>query len=133
MKRILSIMILAVVAVSFSSCQGISGSQGESDKGKLTNAKVQKALDKALAQVKQSGTVTVQGVRETPLDNSAKVTVQFDQFRYDSRPFGFGGVKEYTGIGSAVLSHYTDGRWVITTIHIPEFGSTPMDTNVEVE
>lgn len=101
-------------------------------KGDLTKEKAQRVLDRwkddfavqgiqpnrpvtTSADVGQSDTdLVVQGVREIPQENSAKVDLTFNNFEY-------GGAKyTYSGSGVATFSRYNDGRWVLTKVETPQ-------------
>ena len=107
----------------------------------LTGSQVEIAVAEMLSGYRLSGSVKVRGVREIPPENSAVADLQFESFEY---PVSFeGGLMEarkfkppkpsgsaipppsemfpprkvtYSKDGRAVLSKYTDGRWVLKSV-----------------
>ncbi len=107
----------------------------------LTSSQVEAAVAEMVSGYRLSGSVRVKGVREIPQENSAIADLQFESFEY---PVSFEGgllrVKDfkppkpsgsaipppeemfpprkvtYSKDGRAVLSKYTDGRWVLKSV-----------------
>ena len=105
----------------------------------LTAASVQAAVNQAVAWTQTGGSITVAGVRELPGQNEATADLQFNNFQYnadfmktprpkDERtpqgnpavvfipPSATRNFLNYSGPGLANMTHYTDGRWVLTRI-----------------
>jgi len=80
----------------------------------LSTANVQRAVDRLIADCncKTGGTITVIGVRETGGGN-AIADVQFQEFQ-DRLQNTLG--HNCTGMGQAEITHYTDGRTVLTKL-----------------
>lgn len=90
-------------------CQNTSNQSG-GDSGRLTKDKAQRALNKWIA---ARGEISVQGIQELPQQNAARVDVNFTHYRFNSMTFG---AEDHSGPGTAMFSHYTDGRWVLSTM-----------------
>lgn len=80
-----------------------------SNSGKLTTANAQAALEKWI-RTKNGGTVEVIGIQELPQENAAKADIKFTKLDYAR------GEEIYTGPGSAIFTHYSDGRWVLSRV-----------------
>jgi hypothetical protein len=98
------------------------------DSGKLTEANAQRALTRWISNY--SGTVIVEGIQEVPQENIARVSVRFSNFRFRTN---YQGERNYSGPGSAIFTHYNDGRWVLTNASTSQgFGSALWsDINIE--
>lgn len=77
------------------------------ESGKLTTEKAQNTLSRWV----KNGQVTVRGIQDAK-DNTAKADLMFTNFKYKVDGFD----KNYTGVGTAVFTHYNDGRWVLTGV-----------------
>lgn len=141
MKR-LSVFLLSIVIVLvmfFVACEnkqntGFSPSQkpAETAQSSLTNEKIERAIDKLFGSDKISGSVKVLGVQEIPAQNAARADIRFDNLNYTSRGAGITFHQPiYSGSGSATLSRYNDGRWVLNTVSIRPLetytGSIPIE------
>ena len=105
----------------------------------LTAASVQAAVNQAVAWTQTGGSVAVAGVREVPAQNEATADLQFNNFQYNADfmnipkpksertpagdpavvyipPSASRNISNYSGRGIASMTHYTDGRWVLTRI-----------------
>lgn len=108
----------------------------------LTNSQVETAVSEMLSGYRLSGSVRVSGIQEIPQNNSAVADLQFESFEY---PVSFeGGLLKakdfkvrkpsgaaipppeemfppkkvvYSKDGRAILSKYTDGRWVLKSVN----------------
>jgi hypothetical protein len=84
--------------------------------GTLTNACAQRALNKWVG----SGTVSgLLGVQEIPSQNSAQASFTIWNYHY------VGGLDKrtpltYSGSGTAIFSHFTDGRWVLSRVYLTD-------------
>lgn len=119
----LALMFVLITSGLLISCQ--KGRLLQSSTGKLTQAKVQTAVDKAFAGLKaqaaqrnyrfrETARAVVQGVQENPQNNSATANVA-----YIDAEFQVLGVLRQTvklNAGQAILTHYNDGRWVLTEL-----------------
>lgn len=106
-----------------SSSETASGSNS-SDSGKLTTAKAQEAVDKAITQIRSEynhgantildgGSASVQGIQELPQENAAQSDVTYNGI---TSQCGDGSIREPWKNGVAVFKHYNDGRWVLTKL-----------------
>jgi hypothetical protein len=125
-----------LIALSVFSVTGTCLGQATSP---LTAASVQAAVNQAVAWTQTGGSITVVGVREVPGQNAAAADLQFNNFQYNAdfmsvpkpkserTPAGNPAVVyippsasrnflNYSGQGVASMTHYTDGRWVLTRI-----------------
>lgn len=128
--------------------------------GQPTTDKVQRAVDKALDWTRKGGRAMVLGIQEIPRENAARADLRFDGFQYNANSYdlpisrdqktppepdirdpnwgqkmyqnraGQVHTETYTGQGTAILKHYTDGRWVLTGV---QFGFHGVDSNIEVK
>jgi len=76
--------------------------------------------------------VKVTGVQELPQENSAKAILMFEKAPINhSCP----GERIYSGPGEAIFSHFTDGRWVLSSISTSEQfnGFTWKNLNIDVK
>jgi hypothetical protein len=64
--------------------------------------------------VRRGGSVYVEGVQEN--GNAAEASVRFDNFQYLFNPGSGMGVQRFAGRGTAVLSKYNDGRWMLKRV-----------------
>lgn len=90
------------------------------DSGKLTNDKAQKTINEWISSNYKgrsspyrkllSGSAEVIGVQELPQQNSGKADVRFINLYFES----FGEL--ITCPGTAMFTHYNDGRWVLTSV-----------------
>lgn len=82
-----------------------------STSSKNSNASLEK--DKAQNALNQwagnSGKIEVIGVQEMPQQNMARADIKFVNFTHSS-------LNNYTGHGTAIFSHYNDGRWMLITV-----------------
>lgn len=123
-------LALFLMILIFASCgdrrQSVSSSSPSSgpSSGKLTTAKVQEAVDKAIAQIRSEynygvnrildgGNATVKGIQELPQDNAAQADVIYTNIVSQC---GSGTSREPWKNGVAVFKHYNDGRWVLTQL-----------------
>lgn len=111
------------------------------------NRAVNQALDWTR---KGGGPATVVGIREIPQENLAVADVRFDNFQFNANIYNIPTQKDevtppqpaadsptfnqqmaewpsrqrhvaqYTGTSQALLTHYNDGRWVLTKVNIGE-------------
>jgi hypothetical protein len=125
----------------------------------LSVEKVQVAVNKALDWTYKGGRATVLGIRELPQENAARVDVRFDDFQFNADSYGTPvgkdkktpaepdisdpkfyekmyqnragqiHVERYSGQGMATLTHYSDGRWVLTGV---QFGTNGTKANIEI-
>lgn len=122
---------------SFSPSSTTSTSDG------LTSSKVETAVNSMLNEWRLGGSVRVKGVQEVPNQNSAVADLQFDNFEYGvTNEGGLVKAKEfkpqqmpkdqsrlptmeemfpqrkavYSKDGKAILSRYTDGRWILKEV-----------------
>lgn len=115
----------------------------------LTTASVQAAVNQVVAWTQKGGSVTVLGVREIPVQNQATADLRFNNFQYNATgfthepraknettptgdyvpPSAERHVATYSGPGVATLTHYNDGRWVLTTI---DFDFKQLTSNVTI-
>lgn len=125
----------------------IINSATQPDSNKLTNAKVEDAVGKMTSNLRVGGSVVVDGIQELPQENAARADLRFNGFQYKSDMAGtpltndkqtpkkpeinspnfydemykYGTqqiqVKNYSGQGTAILKHYSDGRWVLKEVH----------------
>ncbi len=117
------------------------------ERGTLTNANVEAAINKLTNNLRIGGGLTVAGIQELPQENAARADIRFNSFQYKSDMAGtplskdkttpkkpdvnspnfyeemykYGTqqlqTKNYSGQGFAVLKHYNDGRWVLKELH----------------
>jgi hypothetical protein len=78
--------------------------------GKLTVEKAEEALNRWV----NDGQVSVRGIQDLPRDNAAQADITFTNFRFTLQ--NQVQQRNYSGPGTAVFTHYTDGRWVLTRI-----------------
>ena len=88
----------------------------------LTDSKVETAVNAMLADWRLGGNVRVKGIQELPQQNSASAdfkpkTMPQGQDRLPSMEEMFPQKKAvYSKDGKAILSRYTDGRWVLKEV-----------------
>ena len=117
---VVSLFVIGVIAVViiglYYSSRSKSPIQTAFDSGKLTTDKAQRALNTWVS----SGSVTVRGIQEVPTENAAVAQLSFSNLGYNLHDPLFGGEKSktYSGAGTAIFTHYNDGRWVLTKITI---------------
>lgn len=117
---VVSLFVIGVIAVViiglYFSSRSKSPIQTAFDSGKLTTDKAQRALNTWVS----SGSVTVRGIQEVPTENAAVAQLSFSNLSYNLHDPLFGGQKSkmYSGPGTAIFTHYNDGRWVLTKITI---------------
>ena len=117
------------------------------ERGTLTNASVETAINKLTNNLRIGGSLTVVGIQELPQDNAARADIRFNGFQYKSDMAGtplskdkstpkepdvkspnfydemykYGTqqvqTRNYSGQGFAVLKRYNDGRWVLKEVH----------------
>ena len=68
----------------------------------------------------KSGSESVRGIQEVASENAAVAQLSFSNLGYNLRDQILGGQrsKTYSGPGTAIFTHYNDGRWVLTKITI---------------
>ncbi len=126
---------------------------------RLSVEKVQAAVNKALDWTYKGGRATVLGIRELPQENAARADVRFDDFQFNADSYGMPvdknkktpaepdirdpkyyekmyqnragqiHVERYSGQGTATLTKYNDGRWVLTGV---QFGTNGTKANIEI-
>lgn len=84
--------------------------------GTLTSACAQRALNKWVGSGSVSGLL---GVQEIPSQNSAQASFTISNYHY------VGGLDKrtpltYSGSGTAIFSHFTDGRWVLSRVYLTD-------------
>lgn len=121
----------------------------------LSTASVQQAVNQALQRFYQGGQVDVLGIQEIPSENAAKVDLDFRQFQYFATAEGVPTEppaqakprdpnrlpspeeifrprpKQWSGRGFAMLTHYSDGRWILSRI-VFDFDKT-LTTNIRIQ
>ena len=110
MKYARFLYVSAITALCLAGCsqnQLISTAQ-------LSTATAQKTIDQW---IKSGGKATVNGVQELPQENTARADLTISNFTFQQAT-GFGGVRPrtYSGPGTAIFTHYNDGRWVLSQI-----------------
>ena len=110
---------------------------------KLTNARVESAVTRLIGSYRLGGSVSVIGIQELPQENSAIADLRFNSFEYpitnegrliranDFKPKSMPARRNpgdplpsmeqmfpprklsYSGGGRGILTHYSDGRWVL--------------------
>jgi len=119
---VVSLLVIGVIAVViiglYFSSRSKSPIQTAFDSGKLTTDKAQRALNTWVS----SGSVAVRGIQEVPTENAAVAQLSFSNLSYNLHDPLFGGQKSktYSGPGTAIFTHYNDGRWVLAKITIGE-------------
>lgn len=138
----------------------VINSATQTDTNKLTNAKVEEAVNRLTANLRVGGTIGVDGIQELPQENAARADLRFVNFQYKSDAAGtpvssdkqapkkpqindpnfydqmykYGTqqvqTKTYSGQGFAVLKHYSDGRWVLKEVH---WGFNGWSGNVDIK
>jgi hypothetical protein len=108
-NHICILLILGLFA--FIGCGGSSGSGSSStsstNAGKLTTEKAESTLNRWVS----GGQVTVRGIQES--GNAAQADLTFTDFAFTLKG---GGGGTYSGAGTAIFTHYNDGRWVLTKV-----------------
>ena len=92
----------------------------------LTTEKAQEAVDAASI----GGAVRVLGVQERPQDNAAVADLQLSNVPTKT---AMKGLISYTGPATAEFTHYSDGRWVLTRIHIVHGDGTESSWRANIE
>lgn len=92
----------------------------------LTNDKVQRALNRWIGKM---GSFTIKGIQELPQQNAAKVDITAD-LAWDEQ---YIGKKYYKGPGTAILTHYTDGRWALTEVGMTGDALADWRVNIPIE
>lgn len=105
MKMLRSSTVVLAIALISSACGA----------GKLTTNRAQNTLNKWMSG--RSGSVEVLGVQEFPQQNNAKADLRFTNLPVKDAIWG--RADTYSGSGTAIFTHYSDGRWVLTEIDIP--------------
>jgi hypothetical protein len=107
---------------------GLAGC-GSLSSSHLTEAKAQSAVQTWIARTKNGGSVAVLGLQDLPQQNSAKADLSFTNLQYRDQALG---PQTFSGKGSALFTHYTDGRWVLTQVATDNgFNSLIQATNIE--
>lgn len=118
----------------------------EPEPNKLTNAKVEQAINQLTSNLRVGGVISVDGIQELPQENAARADLRFSNFQYNSdmagtpvssdkrapekpavndpnfydKMYKYGTqqvqTRNYSGQGFAVLKHYSDGRWVLKEV-----------------
>lgn len=130
MKRI-SISVLLAFSLWLASSCNKTGGIGSSmfDDGKLTAAKAESTLKRWVT----DGEVAVRGIQDLPKENAAKVDLNFTNLKFRANN-GFGnGERNYTGAGTAIFTHYNDGRWVLTKVTTNQSFNSVWWDNLSVE
>ncbi len=85
--------------------------------GSLSNASLERALNKWILSIGSTGTATVIGIQENAQNNTARADIKFMNFRFKAR--GYGGVnqEDFSGGGLVHLSKYNDGRWILASVY----------------
>ena len=128
------LIVIAVVGISaiviFQNVSSRSMSTPFVSRG-LTTQRAQSALNSWV----KSGNVSVLGVQEVSSENAAVAQLSFSNFNYKLRDPMFGGQndKTYSGPGTAVFTHYTDGRWVLTKVTIGQGFDSVWWDNLNIE
>jgi hypothetical protein len=76
-------------------------------------------------------TLSVSGVEEVPVMGGAEAHLTLKEFKYETGGFGKPLPQVYTGTGSAIFRHYTDGRWVLDSVKL-NGGDSPFWYNLSV-
>lgn len=125
----------------------VINSATQTDTNKLTNAKVEQAVNQLTSNLRVGGSIGVDGIQELPQENAARADLRFASFQYKSdmagtpvssdrrapekpeindpnfydKMYKYGTqqvqTRNYSGQGFAVLKHYSDGRWVLKEVH----------------
>jgi hypothetical protein len=125
----------------------VINSATQPDPNKLTNAKVEQAVNQLTSNLRVGGNIGVEGIQELPQENAARADLRFANFQYKSDTAGtpvssdrrapekpeindpnfydkmykYGTqqvqTRNYSGQGFAILKHYSDGRWVLKEVH----------------
>lgn len=113
---VLVVGVIALIIMGIYSSSSRSPIQTAFDNGKLTTDKAQRALNIWV----KSGSVSVRGIQEVASENAAVAQLSFSNLGYNLRDPILGGQrnKTYSGPGTAIFTHYNDGRWVLTKITI---------------
>lgn len=128
------LIVIAVVGISaiviFQNVSSQSTSSPFVSRG-LTTQRAQSALNSWV----KSGSASVLGVQEVSSENATIAQLSFSNFNYKLRDPMFGGQndKTYSGPGTAVFTHYTDGRWVLTKVTIGQGFDSVWWDNLNVE
>lgn len=108
--------------------------QAASDSRNLTQSKAQNALNRWVSG--KGGSVTIQGIKELPQENSAKVDLRLTNLRWTVRA-EFAGVTFNRECGScqgiATFSHYNDGRWVLMNVETLQGAESGSWTGINIE
>jgi len=126
-----------------------------SSSSSLSTGNVQQAVNQALQRFYQGGQVVVLGIQEIPSENAAKVDLDFRQFQYFATAEGVPTEppaqakprdpnrlpspeevfrprpKQWSGRGTAILTKYNDGRWVLSRV-IFDFDKT-INTTIRIQ
>lgn len=109
MKRIVVTCLFAVGVIAVLGCQSDelnqSGAQTAVAQGFEQTVKPQLKLP-------SNSTAVITGIVQNNTDNTATADLAFRNATFDNYPMG---PCELRG-GKAIFQHYTDGRWVLTTI-----------------
>lgn len=110
MKRNFGYVVLIISLMSLIGCvrTETASSSSSTDSSKLTTEKAQATLSRWIS----DGQVTVRGIQEVPKENAAKVDLTFSNFRFKAN----GSERTYSGPGTAIFTHYNDGRWVLIKV-----------------
>jgi len=124
------ILLMLISLTLFVGCKQVSDAQrlrdDTSSSSDLTVQKAQRALDTWI----KDGQLTVQGVQELPQENAAKVDFMVQRLEWNEQ---YIGKKSYQGPGTAVFTHYSDGRWVLTNVRMTNDLLAQWNTNITVE
>lgn len=138
----------------------VINSATQPDPNKLTNAKVEQAVNQLTSNLRVGGSIGVDGIQELPQENAARADLRFVNFQYKSDSAGtpvssdrrapekpetndpnfydkmykYGTqqvqTRNYSGQGFAILKHYSDGRWVLKEVH---WGFNGWSGNVDIK
>lgn len=143
-KRVKWIVLAGSCVLLLTCVQGCGGSPFSGQT--LTTAKAQTAVDKAFEQMisnaakngtpfEPGGKAVVEGIREDRDHNSAVVDIKYVNAVY-REPWVPMFPKEYRRIsnGTAVVTHYNDGRWVLTELRTDDMlYVSSVKTSIEVQ
>jgi hypothetical protein len=105
-------------------------SKAKPDSGKLTNDKAQNALNTWVGRYAGASMIVV-GIRELPQENAAIADLRINNFRFTIDTGYVRMNKECPSCsGTARFSHYSDGRWMLTTL-LTSVGGEWKNINIE--
>ena len=129
-------------STSSATTRNSSSSSSQSSSAGLTRASVEDAVTRLMSNLKQGGSVSVEGVQELPQQNSAAADLVFRDFKYAADNYGTPvesskynpkplptdrlptpeekfqpRLRTYSGSGRATLTRYNDGQWVLKEVN----------------